>query len=319
MSDSNRDMPVVFHGNATPELAKDICAELGVAPGAAQVSRYPDGEVMVQLQEDVRGRDVFIVQSTCPPVNENIIELLVMIDAVKRASADRITAVVPYFGYARQDRRDQGARVPISAKLVANLMVAAGADRVLTMDLHAEQIQGFFDIPVDHIYAGPVFIDHFRRLQIPDLVVVSPDVGSIRMARAYSKALKARLATVDKRRINAEEIEVGFVIGDVDGRNVMMSDDVIATGGSIAQAAKILREKGAKDIHLAATHAVFCGPAIEKLEAAPIEAIYVADTIPITDKYVGDRVHVLSTARLFADAIRKINNSSIVQRRRPER
>ena len=310
MSNRVDDSLVVFHGNATPELAREICRDLGIAPGRADVGRFPDGEVNVQLQEDVRGKDVFVVQSTCPPVNENLMELVIIIDAVKRSSADRITAVIPYFGYARQDRREAGTRVPISAKLVANLLVAAGADRVVTMDLHCEQIQGFFDIPVDHLYAGPVFIEHFGRMAIEDLVVVSPDVGSIRMARAYSKGLGARLATVDKRRLSAEETAVEFVIGNVAGLNAVISDDVIATGGSIAQAARLLREKGAQDIYIACSHAVLCGPAIEKLEASPIEGIYVSDTIPITGKYEGDRVKVLSTSSLFANAIRQIHFSA---------
>ncbi len=307
------DSLMILNGNATPDLARRICQELGTTPGKVDVGRYPDGEIYVRLFEDVRGKDVFIVQSTCPPVNENLMELLVLIDCVKRSSAGRITAVVPYFGYARQDRRERGEHVPISAKLIANLVAAAGTDRVLTMDLHAEQIQGFFDIPLDHIYAGPIFIDYFREKGIPDLVVVSPDVGSIKMARAYSKGLGARLATVDKRRISAEEIEVGFLIGEVEKRNALISDDVIATGGSIAKAAHILKQEGALEIHVAATHPVFCGPAVERLEASPIEAVYVTDTIPIEQKYHFDRVQVLSSARLFADAIEQIHCTSTLQ------
>ncbi|MCI0652185.1 MAG: ribose-phosphate pyrophosphokinase [Planctomycetes bacterium] len=289
-----------------------ICREFGCEPGQVEVSRFPDGEIHVQSHEDLRGKDVFIIQSTCPPVNENLMELLILTDCVKRSSADRITAVIPYFGYARQDRRERGAHVPISAKLIANLIAAAGADRVLTMDLHAEQIQGFFDIPVDHLYGGPVFIDHFRKLEIPDLVVVSPDVGSIKMARAYSKALGARLATVDKRRISAEETEVGFVIGEVEGRNALISDDIIATGGSIAQASRILKDNGVKDIYIAATHPVLVGPAVEKLEASPIKGVFVTDTIPIAGKYLQNRVKVLSSAGLFADAIEQIHRSSTI-------
>lgn len=301
---------VVFHGNATPGLAQDICAKLEIQPGKIEVGRFPDGEVSVRLNEDVRGKDVFVVQSTSPPVNENLMELLVIIDCIKRASAYRITAVIPYFGYARQDRREQETPVPISAKLSSNLIVAAGADRVMTMDLHTEQIQGFFDIPVDHLYAGRVFIDHFLAMEIPKLCVVSPDVGSIKMARAYAKALDARLATVDKRRISAEETEIGFVIGDVDGMNVIMSDDVIATGGSIAKAAQVLADSGAQDISVACTHPVLCGPSLEKLENSPIGGIYVTDTIPLRDQDSGGRVTVLSTAEIFADAIQRVHESS---------
>ena len=316
MSNRVDESLIVLHGNATPELARQVCRDLCIAPGQVEVSRFPDGEVSVRLCEDVRGKDVFIVQSTCPPVNENLIELLILIDAVKRSSADRITAVMPYFGYARQDRREAGSLSPISAKLVANLVVAAGADRVLTMDLHCEQIQGFFDIPLDHLYAGPVFIEHFREMAIEDLVVVSPDVGSIKMARAYSKGLHARLATVDKRRVSAEEVQIEFVIGDVRGRNALISDDVIATGGSIAQAAHLIKDKGAKDIFIACTHAVLCGPAIEILEGAPIEDIYLTDTIPIAGKYDGDRVKVLSISHAFASAIRQIHFSATLGRQK---
>ncbi|MEM7165249.1 MAG: ribose-phosphate pyrophosphokinase [Planctomycetota bacterium] len=307
MMASRDDSLVIFNGSGTPDLAHSICADLNVAPGDAVVSRFPDGEVQVSIREDVRGKDVFIIQSTCPPVNENLMELLVLIDCVKRASADRITAVVPYFGYARQDRRDSDDLVPITAKLTANLIVAAGAHRVATMDLHTEQIQGFFDIPVDHLYGGAVFIDYLREQNMQDLVVCSPDVGSIKMARAYSKGLGARLATIDKRRISAEETTIGFVIGDVEGKNVLISDDVIATGGSIAMAADILKQSGAEDVYVACTHPVLCGPAVEKLEAAPIEQIFVTDTIPIDNKYKRDNITVLSTANTFANAIRSIH------------
>ena len=238
------DTMVVLNGNSNHTLAADICNDLGLEPGRAEVTRFPDGEISVSLGEDVRGKDVFIVQSTCPPVNENLMELLVMIDCVKRSSAARITAVIPYFGYARQDRREQGARVPITAKMVANLIVAAGADRVVTMDLHCEQIQGFFDIPVDHVYAGSIIVDHFRKKEMDDLVVVSPDVGAIKMARAYSRGLGARLATVDKRRVSGEKTEIGFIIGDVAGMNAILADDVIATGGSITEAARLVLDKG---------------------------------------------------------------------------
>jgi len=304
---------VVLHGNANPKLAADICAELGTRPGKARVARFPDGEIAVELEEDVRGKDVFVVQSTCPPVNENLMELLVLIDCVKRESAARVTAVLPYFGYARQDRREHGARVPITAKLVANLITAAGTDRVVTMDLHCEQIQGFFDIAVDHVYAGPIFIEHLKELVATELtapVMVSPDVGAIKMARAYSRGIGARLATVDKRRVSGDRTEIGFVIGDVEGLDAIIADDVIATGGSIAQAAWILDEKGARSVSIVCTHPVLCGPAIEKLEASPARRIIVTDTIPIDGKYEGDRVTVLSSARSFAHAIRQIHKSA---------
>ncbi len=304
---------VVLHGNANPKLAADICEQLGTRPGRAKVGRFPDGEIAVELQEDVRGKDVFVIQSTCPPVNENLMELLVLIDCVKRASAARVTAVIPYFGYARQDRREHGAPVPITAKLVANLIAAAGTDRVVTMDLHCEQIQGFFDIAVDHVYAGGVVVDHLRDLRLPQPVVVSPDVGAIKMARAYSRGIPgARLATVDKRRVSGEETQIGFVIGDVEGMDAIIADDVIATGGSIAQAACLLKEKGAQSVTIVCTHPVLCGPAIEKLEASPAGQIIVTDTIPIDGKYEGDRVTVLSSAKTFAEAILQIHKSANV-------
>jgi len=305
-----RERLVVLHGNSNPGLSADICDRLGTRPGRMKVGRFPDGEISVELEEDVRGKDVFVVQSTCPPVNENLMELLVIIDCVKRASAARVTAVVPYFGYARQDRREHGARVPITAKLVANLITAAGTDRVVTMDLHCEQIQGFFDIPVDHVYAGGIFIEHLRELEFPDPVVVSPDVGAIKMARAYARGIGARLATVDKRRTSGDQTQIGFVIGEVEGMDAIIADDVIATGGSIAQAACLLDEKGAESVTIVCTHPVLCGPAIEKLEASPAGRIIVTDTIPIDGKYEGDRVTVLSSAATFADAILQIHKSA---------
>lgn len=237
----------IFSGNANPALARRICDHLSIPVGNAYVGRFPDGEIDLKVNEDVRGADVFLVQPTCPPVNENLTELLVFIDCLKRASAARITAVLPYYGYARKDRKDEG-RVPITAKLVANLITEAGADRVLTVDLHAAQIQGFFDIPVDHLLAFPVLSKYFERLKSEDLVVVTPDVGGIKLARNYSKKLEIKMAIVDKRRVGPEETEVGFVIGDVANKNVVMIDDLIATGGSIAQAANVLKEKGARDI-----------------------------------------------------------------------
>jgi len=305
-----RERLVVLHGNSNPKLSADICERLGTRPGRLRVGRFPDGEISVELEEDVRGKDVFVVQSTCPPVNENLMELLVIIDCVKRASAARVTAVIPYFGYARQDRREHGARVPITAKLVANLITAAGTDRVVTMDLHCEQIQGFFDIAVDHVYAGGIFIDYLRTIEFPDPVVVSPDVGAIKMARAYARGIGARLATVDKRRTSGDQTQIGFVIGEVEGMDAIVADDVIATGGSIAQAACLLDEKGAESVTIVCTHPVLCGPAIEKLEASPAGRIIVTDTIPIDGKYEGDRVTVLSSAATFADAIQQIHKSA---------
>lgn len=303
----------VFSGNANPALARKICGHLSLHFGDAYVGRFPDGEIDLKVNEDVRGADVFLIQPTCSPVNENLTELFVFIDCLKRASAARITAVLPYYGYARKDRKDEG-RVPITAKLVANLITEAGADRVLAVDLHAAQIQGFFDIPVDHLLAFPVLSKYFERFNSDDLVVVTPDVGGIKLARNYSKKLGVKLAVVDKRRIGPEETEVGFVIGDVANKDVVMVDDLIATGGSIAQAANVLKEKGAKDIYVGATHPVFCGSAIEKLGAAPIKEIVVTDTIPLSDraKGLGDRIKVLSISGLLGDAILRIHRNESV-------
>lgn len=303
----------IFSGNANPALARKICDHLSIPLGNAYVGRFPDGEIDLKVNEDVRGADVFLVQPTCPPVNENLTELLVFIDCLKRASAARITAVLPYYGYARKDRKDEG-RVPITAKLVANLITEAGADRVLTVDLHAAQIQGFFDIPVDHLLAFPVLSKYFERLKSQDLVVVTPDVGGIKLARNYSKKLEIKMAIVDKRRVGPDETEVGFVIGDVANKNVVMIDDLIATGGSIAQAANVLREKGAKDIYVGATHPVFCGSAVEKLSVAPIKEIVVTDTIPLNEKAKGlnDKIKVLSISGLLGDAIMRIHRHESV-------
>jgi ribose-phosphate pyrophosphokinase len=303
----------VFTGSSNPGLAQKICNYLEIPLGDAYVGRFPDGEIDVKVNEDVRGTDVFLVQSVCPPVNENLMELLILIDCVKRASAARITAVIPYYGYARKDRKDEG-RVPITAKLVANLITKAGVDRVLAMDLHAAQIQGFFDIPVDHIYAFPVLSNYYKELEIPEVVVVSPDVGGIKIAKAYSKKLNIRMAVVDKRRVGPEETEIGFVIGEVEGKNVIMVDDIIATGGSIAQAAKVLRDKGAKDIYVGTTHPILCGSAAEKLNAAPIKEIAVTDTIPLNDKAkaLGKKIKVLSVSELLGEAIKRIHTNQSV-------
>ncbi|MHC4267987.1 MAG: ribose-phosphate diphosphokinase [Planctomycetota bacterium] len=300
----------IFTGNSNVTLVEKVCDYLSIPLGNATVGRFPDGEIDVKVDEDVRGSDIFIIQSTCPPVNENLAELLILIDCFKRASSARITAVLPYYGYARKDRKDEG-RVPITAKLVANLITEAGADRVLTMDLHAAQIQGFFDIPVDHLLAFPVLSEYYREKDLSDFVVVSPDVGGIKIARQYSNHLQMRLAVVDKRRMGPEEIEVGFVIGDVEGRNAIIIDDLIATGGSICQAARVLKEKGAKDIYVGATHPVLCGAAVEKLSKAPIKELAVTDTIPLNDhaKSLGAKIKVLSVSGLLGEAIKRIHTN----------
>ncbi|MFQ5956853.1 MAG: ribose-phosphate diphosphokinase [Candidatus Brocadiales bacterium] len=303
----------VFTGNSNPDLAHKICDYLDISLGDAYVGRFPDGEIDLKVNEDIRGADVFVVQSVCPPVNENLMELLVLIDCIKRASAARITAVIPYYGYARKDRKDEG-RVPITAKLVANLIGEAGVDRVLAMDLHAAQIQGFFDIPVDHIFAFPVLCEHYKSLNLSDVIVVSPDVGGIKIARAYSRKLHIKMAVVDKRRVGPEETEVGFVIGDVAGKNVILLDDIIATGGSIVQAARVLKDKGAKDIYVGATHAVLCGGAAEKLAGAPIKELAVTDTIPLDGRArpLGERTTVLSISEVLGEAIRRIHTNESV-------
>lgn len=301
---TNRSLEVIA-GNACPALADDIARELSVRRTSARVGRFPDGEIDVQINANVRGSDVFLVQSTSPPVNENLMELLLLIDAARRASAARITAVIPYYGYARKDRKDEG-RVPITAKLVANLLVQAGANRVLTVDLHAAQIQGFFDIPVDHLYASPVLVRHFKEQRIPKLTLVAPDVGSSKMARGYANRLGGELAIVDKRRVSADRIEVGAIIGDVKDRNVLLIDDMISTGGSITEAARLCMAKGALSVRIAATHAVLCGPARERLAAAPVEEIVLTDTIPV-DPAGLDRLTVLRTAPLLAEAIMRVH------------
>jgi ribose-phosphate pyrophosphokinase len=300
----------IFTGNSNVALVEKVCDYLSIPLGRATVGRFPDGEIDVKVDEDVRGSDIFIIQPTCAPVNDSLAELLILIDCFKRASSARITAVLPYYGYARKDRKDEG-RVPITAKLVANLITEAGADRVLTMDLHAAQIQGFFDIPVDHLLAFPIISEYYREKDLSDFVVVSPDVGGIKIARQYSNHLNMRLAVVDKRRMGPEEIEVGFVIGDVEGRNAIIIDDLIATGGSICQAARVLKEKGAKDIYVGATHPVLCGAAVEKLSEAPIKEIAVTDTIPLSDhaKSLGTKIKVLSVSSLLGEAIKRIHTN----------
>lgn len=302
----------IISGTANLKLAQDICSFLGHPLGQVEIRRFPDLEVDIKVGEDVRGCDVFVVQPTCPPANEQLMELLLMIDCLRRASAQRITAVLPYYGYARKDRKDEG-RVPISAKLVANLITTAGANRVLTVDLHAAQIQGFFDIPVDHLYARPVFLDRLRRVgDLKKMIVVSPDVGGVKMARAYAKALgDAPLAIVDKRRISGEQTVVEAVIGDVAGRDVVLIDDMISTAGSITEAVRIVRRHGAERVIVAATHGVFCGPAVERLRGCEAEAIFVTDTIPQRPDLI-PRLEVVSVAKLLARAIWNIHHAKSV-------
>ena len=298
---------LIFTGNANPKLAKRICQHLKIKLGKALVGRFSDGEVRVKIEDNVRGRDVFVIQPTCPPVNENLMELLIMLDALRRASARRITAVIPYFGYARQDRKDQ-PRVPITAKLVANLLTVAGASRVLTLDLHAGQIQGFFDIPLDHLYAVNVFIEYFKKLKIKnDLVVVSPDVGGIKMARAYAKRFKASLAIVDKRRNSPDSTEVMHLLGEVKGRTAILVDDLIATGSSLVEAAKVLKERGAKKIYACVTHGVLSGDAVKKLENSFIDFLVITDSIPLPPEKRSKKIKVVSVAGLFAEAIKRIH------------
>jgi ribose-phosphate pyrophosphokinase len=306
----------VFSGRANIPLAQKIASCLGDTLGRITLANFPDGEISIRIEEDVRGRDIFLVQPTCPPVNENLMELLVMLDCFKRASAERITAVMPYYGYARQDRKDQG-RVPITAKLVADLLTAAGADRVLAVDLHAAQIQGFFDIPVDHLHAHPVINGYVRTLAIPprDFVVLSPDEGSVKKALTYQKKLGGSIAIVDKRRSSATETRQANLIGaSLEGKTVVMFDDMISTGGTLVGAARVAKEAGATDVYACATHGVLCGGAIERLREAPFRQIVVTDTIPIPPGKHLPNLTVLSVAKLLADAINRIHtNESVSQ------
>ena len=299
----------VFAGNSNPKLAADICRLMGTKLGESEVKTFADGEVSVSLYETVRGSDVFVVQSTCKPVNDNLMELLVMIDALRRASAGRITAVIPYFGYARQDRKAK-ARDPISAKLVANMLTAAGADRVLTMDLHAPQIQGFFDIPVDNMFGNPIFVDYYAKKfgsSCEDMVVVSPDVGSVARARAFAQKLHMGLAIVDKRRQKANQCEVMNVIGDVTDKDCILFDDMVDTAGSLCNAAKALVEVGgAKKVYACASHGVLSGPALQRLQDSVIEEVAFLDTIPAVDLVNNPKLKYLSVAPMFSDAIERI-------------
>ena len=296
----------IFSGNANISLAKDICQKLGVSLGKANVTTFSDGETRVEIDENVRGMDVFIIQSTCSPVNVTVMELLIMIDAMKRASAGRITAVVPYYGYARQDRK-VAPRAPISAKLVADLITTAGAQRLLSMDLHAGQIQGFFNIPVDNLFATPVLIDYMKRNYQDNTVVVSPDTGGVERARAFGKRMGASLAIIDKRREGPNEAQVMNIIGNVQGKRVIILDDMIDTAGTVVQAAKALTEAGALEVSVCCTHPVLSGPAIERLNASNLREIIVTDTIPLTDNAKKcERIKVLSVAGLLSEAVRRI-------------
>ena len=309
---SQAGSPVIFSGNANPIFAESVAELLGVPLGDALVGRFSEGEIRIKINQNVRGRDVFVIQPTCPPVNDHLMELLILLDALKRASARRITAVLPYYGYARQDRKDQ-PRVPITAKLVANLITEAGADRVLTMDLHAGQIQGFFDIPLDHLFAVNTFVDYFTKERVlHDLVVVSPDVGGIKMARAYAKRLRADLAMVDKRRINHMEAEVMDIMGEVDGKTALIVDDLVSTAGSLVEAVRALKEGGAKEVYAAITHPVLSGPARERLSASALKELVVTDTIPIPPDRRLPKIKVLSVAPLFAETIQRIHKEESV-------
>ncbi|HYJ99060.1 MAG TPA: ribose-phosphate pyrophosphokinase [Burkholderiaceae bacterium] len=304
---------VLFTGNANPALAHEIAQTLGVELGKAKVGRFSDGEVDVEIQQNVRARDVFVVQPTCAPTNEFLMELMIMVDAFKRASARRITAVIPYFGYARQDRRPRSTRVPISAKVVANLLQTVGVERLLTMDLHADQIQGFFDIPVDNIYASPVLLSDLKSKAYPNLVVVSPDVGGVVRARALAKQLGSDLAIIDKRRAAANVSEVMHVIGDIEGRNCVIMDDMIDTAGTLVKAAEVLKERGAKRVYAYCTHPVFSGPAIERITQSQLDEVVITNTISLSDSALAcKKIRQLSVAFLFAETIRRISDGESV-------
>lgn len=303
----------VFPGRSTPELATRISDYLGIPLGRAHLDRFPDGEIALKLIEDVRGRDTFVIQSTCQPGSDNLMELLVFIDCLRRASAQRITAVIPYYGYARQDRKDEG-RVPITAKLVANLLTGAGASRVLTLELHAAQIQGFFDIPVDHLSAEPVITSYFNSLDVGPVTLVSPDIGNAKRARVYAERLGGELAVIDKRRTSGSEAISYNLIGDVKDRTVLMVDDIIATAGTVVQAVQLVRRAGARRVIVAATHPVLCGPAVDRLAAAQIDHLAVTDTIPLSEhaRQKLKHVTVLSVSDLLGEAIRRIHRNESV-------
>ena len=302
----------IFSGRAHPALAREICAYLSIPLGELTLYNFSDGEDYCQIDENVRGADVFVVQPTCSPVNDHVMELLILLDAFRRSSASRITAVMPYFGYARQDKKDK-PRVPIAAKLMADLLTAAGADRILTMDLHAAQIQGFFNIPVDHLFAAPVILDAIRKLELEDLVIVSPDVGGLTRARAIAKRLDAALAVIDKRRTGKNETEILNVVGDVEGKDALILDDIIDTAGTLVQAEEALRRQGARRTYAAAVHGVFSGPALERIEASKLQRLLVTNTIPVDAAMARcPRIQALSVAPLLGEAIQRIHDGASV-------
>mgnify|MGYP005839298213 FL=1 len=305
----------VFAGRNSKDLAHRVCDEIGIELGRARTNLFPDGEVFVKLEDDVRGRDCYVVISTCEPVNDNLMELLVFCDCLRRASAKRVTMVMPYYGYGRQDRKDEG-RVPITAKLVANLIAAARADRVLAMDLHAAQIQGFFDIPVDHLSATPVFFDYFMSIrdQLGDLCLVSPDVGNVKVAESMANLLDAELAIINKRRLTGDTVRVGNLIGDVANKTVLMFDDMISTGGTVVEAARLVMDEGASDVICAATHAVLAGPAMQKLADSPISKVVVTDTIPGGNRceLIRDKLVTLSVGEILGQAITRIHKDESI-------
>ena len=304
---------ILFSGRSNPALSQKISDYLGIPLGAVRITPFPDGEVMVKIEEDIRGRDVYIIQPTCPPVNESLTELLIFIDCARRASAKNITAVIPYFGYARQDRKDEG-RTPITAKLVANLIATAGADRVLVLDLHANQIQGFFDIPVDNLMGEPVLSRYYSEQNIGNLVLVSPDVGNVKRARIYARHLGGDLAIIDKRRVGADDVEVGNLIGDVEGKTVLMVDDMITTAGTVCGAAELCRKHGALRVLVSATHGILVGDAIERLRDAPVDEVIVTDTVPVSQEKIDGigKLKVLTVSALMGEAINRIHNNESV-------
>ena len=310
---NDADRLKLFTGRANGALAEKVCDYLDIPLGRGRTELFPDGELLVKIDEDVRGRDCYVVQPTSHPVNAHLMELMIWIDCLKRASAKRVTAVIPYFGYARQDRKDEG-RTPITAKLVANLIERAGADRVVSIDLHAAQVQGFFDIPVDHLTAAPVLVKWFKSLKLKNNVFVSPDVGNVKRAQVYAQMLGGEICIIDKRRKSGRDAEARHIIGDVDGKNVMIVDDMITTAGTISEACKILRENGAKEIYIAATHAVFAPPAMERLAACDFTTLAVTDTIPIGDRCnaIKSRLEVLPVAPLLGEAIHRIHHNESV-------
>ncbi len=313
MSKADGNKMKLFAGRANPQLAQKICDYLEIPLGRGRTELFPDGELIVKVEEDVRGRDCYIVQPSCHPINAHLMELFIWIDTLKRASAGRVTAVIPYFGYARQDRKDEG-RTPITAKLVANLMERAGADRVVSVDLHAAQVQGFFDIPVDHLSASPVLFKWFKGLKLSNRVFVSPDVGNVKRAQVYANLMGGEICIIDKRRKSGSQTEAKRIIGDVAGKNVLMVDDMITTAGTVTEALKILRDNGAGEVYMAATHAVFAPPAMERLSKCEFTKLAVTDTIPIGERAdaIKDRLVVLSVAELLGEAIFRIHNNTSV-------